>query len=152
MQLFNYFLFISFINLYNSFNLINQKYYNNFLKGNYKNKINMGCDYYIDKDLLIYDYNNVAFSYINLDRQKGYYWFVSILDEDEEGYEEEYIKYKENKLEPYMKPLIIYSNNTFVKVSFEDKYKKIIECELNIYKKTWDDVDKIIKVENRYER
>ena len=152
MQILNYFLFISFINLYNSFSLINQKYHNNFLTRNYKHKINMGCDYYIDKDLHIYDYNNIIFSYINLDKKKRYYWFVSILDEDEDGYEEEYIKYKENILEPCMKPLLIYSNNTFIKVSFENKYKKIIENDLNIYNKTWNDVDKIIKIENRYER
>jgi len=112
----------------------------------------MGCDYYIEKDLQIYDYNDVMISYINLEREKGYYWFVSVLDEDEDGYEEEYLKYKKDRLEPSMKPLLIYSNKTFNKLSSESKYKKIVECELNTYKKTWDDVNKIIKVENRYER
>jgi hypothetical protein len=112
----------------------------------------MGCDYYIDKDLHIYDYNNVVFSCINLYKEKGYYWFISILDEDEDGYEEEYIKYKEDTLKTCMKPLLIYSNSTFIKVSFENKYKEMIESDLKICDKTWNDINKIIKVESRYER
>lgn len=46
----------------------------------------------------------------------------------------------------------LYNNNTFNKLSFENKYKKIIEYELNSYNKTLNDVNKIIKKENRYER
>ena len=82
----------------------------------------MGCDYYIDKDLHIYDHNNTIFSYINLEHERGYYWFVSLLDED--GYHNELSQYIKNKLEPSMKPIIIYNNNTFVKLSYENKYKK----------------------------
>jgi len=51
-----------------------------------------------------------------------------------------------------MKPIVIYSNNTFNKLSSENKYKKIIEEEIKLFNKTWNDVSKIIKVENRYER
>jgi hypothetical protein len=51
-----------------------------------------------------------------------------------------------------MKPIVIYSNNTFNKLSFENKYKKIIETEIEIFNKTLNDVYKIIKIENRYER
>ena len=51
-----------------------------------------------------------------------------------------------------MKPIIIYSNNTFNKSSFENKYKKIIEDKLDLLNKTLNDVNKIIKIENRYER
>jgi len=112
----------------------------------------MGCDYYIYKDLEIYDYNDIIFSYINLERERGYYWFGSLLDEDEDGYDEELTKYIKQKLEPSMKPVVIYSNNTFNKVSFENKYKKIVENELKILNKSWNDVNKIIKIENRIER
>ena len=51
-----------------------------------------------------------------------------------------------------MKPIVIYSNNTFHKLSFENKYKKIIDYDLNLYNKTWNDINKIIKVGNRYKR
>jgi hypothetical protein len=112
----------------------------------------MGCDYYIDKDLQIYDYNDRELSHINLEHEKGYYWFISVLDEDEEGYDDEVAQYKKQALEPTMKPIVIYSNNTFHKLSFENKYKQMIECDINRFNKTLNDVDKIIKVENRYER
>jgi hypothetical protein len=51
-----------------------------------------------------------------------------------------------------MKPIILYSNNTFSKLSFENKYKSIVDNDLKIINKTWNDVNKIIKIENRYER
>jgi hypothetical protein len=112
----------------------------------------MGCDYYIDKNLEVYDYNDKEFLWINLEHEKGYYWFSSLLDEDEDGYETEFATYIENILKPNMKPIVIYSNNTFNKLSSENKYKKIIEEEMKLCNKTWNDVSKVIKIENRYER
>ena len=111
----------------------------------------MGCDYYVDKDLDMYD-NDIIFSSINLEHKKGYYLFIHLLDKDEEGYDEEFSEYIEEILEPNMKPIVIYSNNTFNKLSFENKYKKIIEDELNVFNKTWNDLSKIIKKEHRYKK
>ena len=152
MRIFNYFLFICFINLYNSFTLINKQIIPNLISRYCRNKLNMGCDYYIDKNLHIYDYNDKEISYINVEHEKRYYFFVSLLDEDEDGYEEELAQYIQDKLTPYMKPIVIYSNNAFNKISFENKYKKTVENELKIVNKVWDDVNKIIKIESRYER
>jgi hypothetical protein len=112
----------------------------------------MGCDYYIDKDLHIYDYNNKIFSYITLQQEKGYYWFTSVLDEDDDGYDEENKKYIEDILKPTMKPILIYSNNSFNKLSFEKKYKEIIEDEIILFNKTWNDISNVIKIEHRYGR
>ena len=152
MQICNYFLFVCFINLCNSFTIINTQIRPNFLSRDCRYQLNMGCDYYIDKDLHIYDYNDRVFSYINVEHERGYYWFVSPLDEDEDGYDAELAQYKKDKLTPYMEPIVIYSNNFFNKLSFEYKYKKIIEDELMLLNKTWYDVNKIIKCETRYER
>ena len=152
MQILNYFLFICFINLSSSFTPINKKYFTNFHLQNYKHKLNMGCDYYIDKNLYIYDYNNITLSYINLEHERGYYWFCSLLDEDEDGYDKELTNYIKDTLEPSMKPIIIYSNNTFNKLSFQNKYKKLIEDDLKLVNKTFSDVNEIIKIETRYER
>jgi hypothetical protein len=58
MQILNSFLFICFLYLCNSFTLINKKYSHNMYK------LNMGCDYYVDKDLHIYDHHDIVFSYI----------------------------------------------------------------------------------------
>ena len=149
MQIFNYFLFVCFINLCNSFV---KQITPIFLSRYRRNKLNMGCDYYIDKDLHIYDYNDIEISYINIEHESGYYWFISTLDEDEDGYDDKVAQYKKQALEPTMKPIVIYSNNTFNKLSFENKYKEMIEIEIKRFNKTLNDVDKIIKVENRYER
>ena len=152
MQIFNYFLFVCFINLCNSFTLINKQIRPNFLSRDYRNKLNMGCDYYIDKNLHIYDYNDKEISSINVEHERGYYWFMSVLDEDEDGYDVELAQYIKDTLTPSMKPIVIYSNNTFNKLSFENKYKKIIEDEIKICNKTLNDVKKILKIEDRYER
>ena len=152
MQILYYFLFFCFINLCNSFTVINKHIRPYFLSRDYKHKLNMGCDYYIDKNLNIYDYNDKIISYINLERERGYYWFTSMLDEDEDGYDAEVAQYKKNKLTPKMKPIVIYSNNTFNKLSFENKYKKLIEDEIKIFNKTLNDVKNILKIEDRYER
>ena len=72
----NYLLFIGFIHLCNSFSFIKQNipiiFKNNL-------KLNMGCDYYIDKSLYIYDYDNMPFSSIKLEHNIGYYsdYFLS---------------------------------------------------------------------------
>jgi len=73
MKFLNYFIFVYFIKLCNSFTLINKKYYPTFFSNGNMYKMNIGCDYYIDKDLYIYDNNDKIFSYINLDSKKGYY-------------------------------------------------------------------------------
>jgi hypothetical protein len=112
----------------------------------------MGCDYYIDKNLHIYDQNDKEISYINLEHEKGYYGFFSVLDEDEDGYDEERADYIKEELKSSIKPIVIYTNNTFYKSTFENKYKKVIEDELKIYNKTLNDVKKILKIEHRYER
>ena len=150
MLILNYVLFVCFINLCNSFTL--KQISTNFLSRYRRNQLNMGCDYYIDKDLQIYYYDDGEVSYINLEREKSYYWFISTLDEDEDGYDDEFAEYIKQTLEPSMKPIVIYSNNTFHKLSFENKYKQMIECDINRFNKTLNDVEKIIKVENRYQR
>ena len=106
MQIFSYFLFICFINLCNSFTLVNKQITSNFFSRDRRNKLTMSCDYYIDKDLHIYDYNNRQISYINVEHERGYYWFISSLDEDK--YDAELVQYKKQILEPLMKPIIIY--------------------------------------------
>ena len=148
MKILSYFLFICFINLCNSFTLINKKYCANLISIQYKYKLYMECDYYIDKNLLIYNYNDCIFSYINVESKKSYYNFIPILDEDEI----EVANYEKDILKTSMKSIVIYNNNTFNKLSFENKYKKIIEDELNLLKKTLNDVNKIVKIEKIYKR
>jgi len=109
----------------------------------------MGCDYYIAKLLNIY-YNDIDYLVVELERERGYYYFQ--YDEDSHDYDDkinEYIKYC---LTPEMKPIIIYSNKSFNKVNYETKYKILIENEINNSGKKWCEIIKIIKVEERFER
>ena len=110
----------------------------------------MGCDYYIVKDLVIY-YNDKNISYINLSRERGYFYDIN-YDEDEEDYEKKYNESINEQLKPNMKPIIIYSDNNFTNEPLEKKYKNIIEDELNKYNKKWECIKKIMKKESRYER
>lgn len=149
MQILKYSL-LFFINFCNSFLLT--KNYPKLISIHHKFELNMGCDYYIDKNLHIYDYNDKVISYINLEHNRGYFFDYSLLDEDEDDYDKEVAKEIKRILQPSMEPITIFINNTFCKTSFEKKYKKLIDYELIIYNKTWDNVNKIIKKEERYER
>jgi hypothetical protein len=108
----------------------------------------MGCDYYIVINLYIY-FNDNEYNYltIELERHKGYYSYDD-YDEDEEKLDE----YTKSILRPTMKPMIIYDNESFKKISFERMYKSLVEDKINEHNKKWCDIKKIIKVERRYER
>ena len=112
----------------------------------------MGCDYYIEQYLLIC-YKDKTTDYITLSRDRGYFYF-SDLDEDEYDSDEFEIKYNEFvklQLEPKMKPLIIYKNDEFLTNFLEIKYRPMVERNIK-NGKCWLDIKKIIKKESRYER
>jgi hypothetical protein len=109
----------------------------------------MGCDYYIAKCLNIY-YNDTDYLVVELERKRCYYYFQ--YDEDSDDYDDKINEYIKECLTPEMKPIIIYSSNSFNKVNSETKYKSLIENEINSYGKKWSEITKIIKVESRFER
>jgi len=116
----------------------------------------MGCDYYIIRFLHIYyndndNDNDNDYLEFEVDREKGYYYYDD-YDEDDENYDEMVNEYKKNILTVKMKPIIIYNNNNFNKLSSEHKYKNVVEYEMNAIDKKWCDVTKIIKIEKRFER
>jgi len=115
----------------------------------------MGCDYYINKYLEI-KFQNKNSLRIELESNRGYYSFS--LDEDDPDYDEKYQEYVENILKPSMKPIIIFENNQFLTETLENKYKFLIEHEMDKYNKYseckigFTDIIKIVKRESRYER
>ena len=115
----------------------------------------MGCDYYICKYLEI-KFQYMDYTTIELEHDSGYYHFS--LDEDDPDYDDKYEEYVKETLIPSMKPITIYEYNEFKSKKLEDKYKSLIEEELESYnknheiKKEWKDIRKIIKKESRYER
>ena len=115
----------------------------------------MGCDYYICKYLDI-NFKYGEFTMIPLERDSAYFHFT--LDEDDPDYDAKYEEYVEETLKPSMKPITIYEDNEFQTKKLEDKYKALIEEELETYnknreiKKEWKDIREIVKKESRYER
>jgi chromosomal replication initiation ATPase DnaA len=92
----------------------------------------MGCDYYIVKVLHIY-YNETDYLEFEINRKREYYYYE--YDSDEEDYEDKVNEYKKNILTPVMKPIILYTDNGFIKPSFEEKYKDILEEIVDDYDK-----------------
>jgi len=149
MFLLNFFTFLLFINLHNSFKIIN------YIKYKTNNIIYMGCDYYIETNLCI-NYNDNIRSYINLNRERGYYsdydnFIMKIRDEANNMSEWE--KMKKYHLTPKAIPFLIYTNNSFVHEYLSRQYKEMVEFEIvNNDDKSWDDVKDIVILEERYER
>jgi len=141
--------FLFFINLYDSFKIVS------YIKNKTNNIIYMGCDYYIETNLCI-NYNDNMHSYINLNRERGYYsgydnFIMKIRDEANNMSEWE--KMKKYHLTPQAVPFLIYTNNSFVNEYVLRQYKEMVEFEIvnNDYK-TWDEVKDIVILEERYER
>lgn len=107
----------------------------------------MGCDYYILKLLQIYMINDTNHLEIVLERERGYFGYEE-FDEDADDYEESIKAYIATVLTPKMKPIIIYENGRFRKEICELKYKSLIEKEIS----DWSSIERIVKVEKRYER
>lgn len=76
----NCFLFICFMNLCKSFstsNLFSSSSSFNLINANIISRdYTFNCDYYIDTDLQLYDYNDSLLSYINLYREKNITVFI----------------------------------------------------------------------------
>lgn len=112
----------------------------------------MGCDYYIVKNIYIY-FNDTAISRecILLERNYGYFYDIDI-DEEEDDYKGKYEQSIQEQLQPRMKPIILYIDHSFCNNVFEIKYKNMVETKLSKIGKTWIDIQKIMKIESRYER
>ena len=142
------FSFLLFINSYESFHLINYR--------KPMNKLNMGCYYYIEKNLYIYYKDNSIHS-LNIKKDRGYYYDITddmdiylSLDDPSEQVRQ---RLKEYHLESVEMPCLIYSNGNFTNDDVSEKYKMILEYEMmnNDYR-TWDDIKDIVVMEERYKR
>lgn len=134
--------------------------YNSFFTGIiYRKPINflkMGCDYYIEKNLYIY-YKDNSIGYINIKKNRGYFYEIhrdmtidlSLYNSSVEARN----RLKEYHLEPKEMPCLIYSHGNFTNKDLSKKYKMILEYEMmNHDYKTWDDINHIVVIEERYKR
>ena len=105
----------------------------------------MGCDFYIYTYLYVYFENKNSNIPIFLNTEKCFF-YVS-----DDASEQEY----ENEIEKQLTPrdsIKIYSNNKFENMTYEIKYKDIIQTQLNKIDKNWENISIIKIVENRIER
>jgi ABC-type Zn2+ transport system substrate-binding protein/surface adhesin len=134
---------------------------------NIKNKFKMNYDYFIDKNLYIY-FNDKNVLYINLHHDERYFLIKNKDnknnnndknkdknkdDDDDNNTDQDNDKDKEfimNYLEGKINSYTIYKNNIFYNTDIENKYKNIIENELNKNSKKWININKIIFKEERY--
>ena len=145
----HFLLFLFFINVNNSFKIIN------YIYRKPHNTLFMGCDYYIEKTLCI-RYSDNSSKYINIHRERGYYSDYNnyIIDPDIENSNlTEWEKIKKYHLMPSLIPVLIYTNNTFTDIYASNEYKEILEHQMIYYDaKTWDHIKNIEILEKRYER
>ena len=94
-------------------------------------------------------YNNTEYLQLIIDkREQNFYCYA---DEDDIMYEDEVIESRKRSLIVCKKPILIYENKSFNKLLCETKYKARVEKFINECGRTWDDITKIIKVEERIE-
>jgi len=108
----------------------------------------MSCDYYyITKVLYIYcKYDNYYTIEIYRNRRDYYYDF----DIDDKDYATKVIEYKEKMLTPGIPPIVVYDNGTFKNIHYAKKYALLVTKEIAQQHKTWKDIVKIVKVEERF--
>ena len=102
--------------------------------------------YYIMSVLRVY-YNET--DYLHLILQKDLRNFYCYADEDNSAYEEEKLESMRSQLHVYTKPFVIYENHSFNKLLCEKKYKEMVESLIDEYGKSWDDITRIVKVEEK---
>jgi hypothetical protein len=94
-------------------------------------------------------YNNTE--YLQLIINKREQNFYCGADEDDIMYEYEVIESRKRSLNVFKIPILIYNNKSFNKLLCETKYKADIEKFINESGRNWDDITKIIKVEEKIE-
>jgi len=119
------------------------------------NRISMGCDYYIDKNLYIHYYDNES-KCIKLTRDRCYYYDIYddfIMNENfENSNMTEWEKIKKYHLQPRAQPYLLYINNRFTNMYVSDRYEEMINYAIINDKRNWDDIKDIVILEERYER
>jgi hypothetical protein len=94
-------------------------------------------------------FNNTE--YLQLIIEKKEHYFYCYADEDDIMYEDEVIENRKRSLYVSKKPILIYNNKNFNKSLCETKYKERVEKFINESGRNWDDITKIIKVEEKIE-
>ena len=113
------------------------------------NPFHISGEFFIEQNLHVHYKNELAYSIINLTRKTRSY-NTDMYDEDSPDYDKNMEDYIQRNLKPYTEPIVIYSDSAFLKTLYIEKYKNVVQGKLNRDRKKWVDVDRILKVEDRY--
>jgi hypothetical protein len=89
--------------------------------------------------------------YLDLVLDKKVYKFYYYADPDDLNYEEEVKKQRNIRLIVYTQPITIYETPNFNKPLCEEKYRNLVQDLTTKNGKTWEDIVKIVKLEERIE-
>jgi len=104
--------------------------------------------YYIEKQLVLH-YKNKNLSKIVIDKQIGTF-YLPLFDGDEQILNEVSNDYLSVILKPRKPPKTIFKWKRFLTSNWQEKYSVIVDEELKMNKKKWEDLDEIVKIESRY--
>jgi len=89
--------------------------------------------------------------YLDLVLDKKVFKFYHYADQDDLNYEEEVKRLLNVRLTVYTPPITIYETPNFNKPLCEEKYRNLVQDLTTKNGKTWEDIVKIVKMEDRME-
>ena len=89
--------------------------------------------------------------YLDLVLDKKVFKFYHYADPDDLNYEEEVKRLRNVRLTVYTPPITIYETPNFNKPLCEEKYRNLVQDLTTKNGKTWEDIVKIVKMEDRME-
>jgi hypothetical protein len=90
----------------------------------------MGCDYYIETELVICCKGQEKVKLIRLRVECGYFGYCEV-DSDDEDCDEKYRHYVEMVLSRYKKEKLLFNNGQFITEKCRDKYSNMILDAIN---------------------
>jgi len=106
--------------------------------------------YYVLSLLRVY-FREEDTDHLDLVLDKKVFKFYHDVDPDDSNYEEKVEKIRNMHLTVYTQPIIIYENPNFNKPLCEEKYKNLVNDLVSNNGKKWEDIVKIVKMEERIE-
>ena len=106
--------------------------------------------FYVLTLLRVY-YRGLDTDYFDLVLEKKVFKFCHDVDPDDTNYEDKVEKIRNMRLTVYTEPIIIYEPPHFNKPLCEEKYRNLVQDLTTKNGKKWEDIVKIVKLEERIE-
>ena len=107
--------------------------------------------YYVLSLLRVYYRGEDHTEHLDLVLGKKVIKFCHDVDPDDSNYEEKVEKIRNMHLTVYTQPITIYETPNFNKPLCEEKYKNLVNDLVSMHGKKWEDIVKILKMEERIE-